>query len=245
MVDKKIMLEKKSFYMKIASLAVEICSEGEYSRKRCADYLIDKPERVDIVAKTSREEIKEEKEKGEQPLSDEYCEFVCLYRSIAEQLPSFDGFVFHGAAVEVGGRAYIFTAPSGTGKSTHVGLWREAFGEQVAVINGDKPVLRKKDGKFVVYSTAWAGKEGWHSNISAPLDAICLIRRGKENKIYPIKPSEYFDEIMGQVYIPKNSEAWLKTLSLMDELAQNTRFYLLECDISREAAELSFKTLTN
>ena len=239
------MLEKERFYINIGELAVEIAAGSTSQRRKCTDYLIDKPEKVDIVAKASHKEIMKEKANAEQPFSNEYCEFVCLYRSIAEQLPSFDGFVFHGAAIEANGKAYIFTAPSGTGKSTHIKLWMEIFGEQVKVINGDKPVLRKEGTDFAVCSTPWAGKENWHNNISVPLDAICLIRRGKENRIYPINPSEYFDEIMGQVYIPKNSEAWLKTLSLMDELALKTRFYLLECDISREAAELSYKTLTN
>ncbi len=239
------MLDKKSFYIKIADLAVQMNAENDFSRKKCVDYITEKPNILDIVAKTSFEEITEEKGKGEQAFSDGYCEFVCLYRSIAEQLPAFDGFVFHGAAVEVGGKAYIFTAPSGTGKSTHIRLWMETFGEQVRVINGDKPVLRKYGDRFTVCATPWSGKEEWQSNISAPLDAICLIRRGAENKIRPIYPSEYFDEIMRQIYVPKNGEAWLKTLSLADELAKNTRFYLLECNISKEAARLSFETLTN
>ena len=235
---------KNTFNIKIADLVVKINAMNEYSLKKCIDYTTDGNILPDITAKTTSLEIVEEKKLGETTFSDADCEFVCLYRSIAEQLPAYGGMVFHGAAVETGGKAYIFTAPSGTGKSTHIKLWMDVLGEQVKVINGDKPVLREKGGEFFVYSTPWAGNEGWHNNISAPLKPICLIRRGKENKIYPISPSEYFDEIMGQVYVPKDSEAWLKTLSLIDELAQNTDFYLLECDISEDAAKLSFETLT-
>ena len=148
----------EKFYLKIAELVAEIDSNYSSAKRRCVDYIVDAPERVDIVAKTSPNEIAVEKSKSAQDFSDEYCEFVCLYRSIAEKLPFFDGFVFHGAAVEVNGKAYVFTAPSGTGKSTHIKLWMDALGEKVRVINGDKPILRKKDGGFIVTLRRGRGK---------------------------------------------------------------------------------------
>ena len=231
-----------AFYIKLAELNVKMESRYDHTRRYCSDYIVE-PSDCQIVASTSEAEIDAESRLYEFPQSREYCEGICLYRSIAEQIPLLDRFVFHGAAVEANGKGYIFTAPSGTGKSTHIGLWMKLFGDKVSVINGDKPIVRITESGATVYSSPWAGKEGWSTNSFADIGGICLIRRGKENRIRRIAPSEYFDELMYQVYIPKNSEAMLKTLELMDALAKTVPFYLLECDISDDAARTSFEAM--
>lgn len=231
-----------AFYIKLAELNVKMESRYDHTRRYCSDYIVE-PSDCQIVASTSEAEIDAESQLYEIPQSREYCEGICLYRSIAEQIPLLDRFVFHGAAVEANGKGYIFTAPSGTGKSTHISLWTKLFGDKVSVINGDKPIVRITESGATVYSSPWAGKEGWSTNSFADIGGICLIRRGKENRIRRIAPSEYFDELMHQVYIPKNSEAMLKTLELMDALAKTVPFYLLECDISDDAARTSFEAM--
>lgn len=231
-----------AFYIRIADLNVRMESRYERTRHYCSDYIV-QPTDTDIVAVASKEEIDAEAKLHDELHGGEYFESICLYRAIAERLPLFDRFVFHGAAVAVDGKGYIFTAPSGTGKSTHVGLWMKHFGDRVSVINGDKPIIKIDDSVASVYSSPWAGKEGWKTNSFADIGGICLIRRGKENRIKKISPSEYFDELMHQVYIPKDSQAMLKTLELMDALAKRVPFYLLECDISEQAARTSFEAM--
>ncbi len=232
----------EAFYIKLAELIVKMESKYDHTHRYCSDYIVDAAD-CEIVAQTSDDEIDEELRLYEGPHSREYCEGICLYRSIAEQLPFFDRFVFHGAAIEANGKGYIFTAPSGTGKSTHISLWMKVFGDRVSIINGDKPIVRITESGATVYSSPWAGKEGWSTNSFADIGGICLIRRGDQNKIKRISPSEYFDELMHQVYIPKNSQAMLKTLELIDALAKVVPFYLLECDISEEAARTSFEAM--
>ena len=95
-----------------------------------------------------------------------------------------------------------------------------------------------------VCSTPWAGKERLERNTEAPLQAIVLLKRSTENKIRKISPKEYFSELAKQFYFPKNVEARLKTIDVVDKIFSCVPIYLLECDISREAAELSFNTLT-
>lgn len=73
---------------------------------------------------------------------DAYIESLALYQNITELLLARDVMQFHCSALEMDGRAYLFTAPSGTGKSTHVRLWRQVFGARVTVINDDKPLVR-------------------------------------------------------------------------------------------------------
>ena len=208
-------------------------------RDFCEDYLTDDG-KIDIKAVVSEAEINEEIGAYETRFSRQYCENVCLYRSIAEQLPELDRFVFHGAAVKAFDKGYIFTAPSGTGKTTHIKLLTKYFGDNITIINGDKPIIKIKEGLATVYSTPWAGKERWQTNTCAPLGGIIILRRGKINSIREISPTEYFSEIMKQVYIPKNGEMMLKTLELVDSLAKAVPFYLLECDMSYDAAKTSF-----
>ena len=73
-----------------------------------------------------------------------------FYRIICKKILSFDAMLMHCAAVSVDNEAYLFTAVSGTGKTTHINLWRKKFGDRFFVINGDKPIIRLIDGKFYV-----------------------------------------------------------------------------------------------
>ena len=238
------MSNERFFFVRLAELTVKIVHTHDAVRLHCRDYTVDSDRTPDIVAATAQNLIEAEKASADFPCSDSYCEDICIYRDIAEKMPLFDRAVFHGAAVEVDGRGYIFTAPSGTGKTTHIRLWLEHFADRVQIINGDKPILRLDGDGVSVCSTPWAGKERMERNTEAPLKAITLIKRSTENKITKISPKEYFSELARQFYLPKNVEARLKTLDIIDKILSDVPIYLLECDISREAAELSFRTLT-
>lgn len=93
----------------------------------------------DLVVCTSQADI--DRERDEAGYSDAYLETLAVYRQIAEWAPTQALMLMHGAVVEFSGRAYMFTAPSGTGKSTHVRLWRKHLGDAVRIINGDKPLV--------------------------------------------------------------------------------------------------------
>lgn len=223
--DLKISIEHKYDYMTLVG--------KDYT----ADF--DKP---DIYAKTDDSLIA--KENSATPTaSPQMCESICLYRNIAEQLPLFDRFVFHGAAIEHGGKAYIFTAPSGTGKTTHIRLWKKYLGDSVKIINGDKPII-KIDTSCTVYGTPWCGKEGYQQNSSAQIGAICVLKQSKTNSIKRIDNSQALGHLMHQVYMPQSPDALSLTLALIGKLIENVPIYLLECDISETAFKTSYQTLT-
>ncbi len=232
----------KSFNVKIADLKIEIEHKYDFLQKFCNDYKIDTADNFDIAVKSTDQEIA--KEHAAVPTADvALCESLCIYRAIAELLPDFDRFVFHGAAIEYKGEAYIFTAPSGTGKTTHINLWKKNLGNRVDVINGDKPII-KVDDIATVYGTPWAGKENLCRNTSAPLRAICILKQSETNDIRSLDRSQAVNYLMQQVYLPKNEKALSKTLSLLGRLIQNTPVYLLECDISDVAFKTAFEILT-
>lgn len=226
----------------LGGLKVAIEHNYGYMSHFCKDYIaqFDKP---DIIAKADKNAILKEKELvPSAPI--ESCESLCIYRAIGEQLPNFDRFVFHGAAIEYNGKAYLFTAPSGTGKTTHINLWKQYLGDKVDIINGDKPIIYVGD-KSTVYGTPWAGKEGYQRNASAPLKAVCIIKQSKTNSITRLEKGDAVNHLMRQVYLPQDPIVLSKTLALLGKIIENTPVYILQCDISEQAFEISYKTLTN
>ncbi|MBQ6432191.1 MAG: hypothetical protein IJJ99_10010 [Oscillospiraceae bacterium] len=235
---------EKQIYISLAGLTVEI----NYLRKRIPcffrDYLIEKPENgVDIVATATPEGVEEEL--ATEPTSGAFnAETACLFRCIAERSPYFGSFLFHSAAIAYEGEGYLFGALSGTGKSTHISLWREYLGDRVEIVNGDKPLLRMTGEEPEICSTPWAGKEGWQINEIVPLRGICLLCRGDENKIERVEPKDCMRLIIQQVYLPRDKQALVLTLDLLDRILRKTPVYLLHCDMTEEAVKTSFPALT-
>ena len=232
------------FFIKIAGLTVKISSLYPLSKELCRDYLTEPSQNPDILVNVSKEQLQYELETAKEPTTCEYAEFICIYRAIAEKLPSFGAFVFHGAAISYKDGAYLFTAPSGTGKSTHILLWRKYLGKAVDIINGDKPVIRITDDGILVCSTPWAGKENWQKNRTLPLSAITFLSRSKEPSISQENPANCLKKIMNQIYMPKNSESLAKTLELIDLMLSRIPVYRLGCDISEQSVKVAFEGLT-
>ena len=230
------------FTIELSKLNIGVSSIYDYSEKFCEEYLTNaKP---DFSVRTTEEKIDKEIEISEFTPKRDYAESICLYREIAEIIPNYDRCVFHGACIEYEGAGFIFTAVSGTGKSTHIRLWQKFLGsDKVQIINGDKPILHVEEEGTTIYSTPYAGKEGWQNHSSAPLKAICLLKRGMENKIYRVASSDIITDIFNQIYRPYDTAAVIKTLELLDRLLK-LPVYILECDISEEAVKTSFETLT-
>lgn len=188
-----------------------------------------------------RSYIEEENPDG---FSDAYIESLALYQNIAELLLARDVMQFHCSALEMDGRAYLFTAPSGTGKSTHVRLWRQVFGARVTVINDDKPLVRlQKDGSWRVYGTPYGGKHNLQTNTSQTLCGIVMLERGAENKIERVTPQDAYVTLMAQTYHSiQTPERILHAMDLVGSLA-NLPVFRLQCNISQQAVQVAYEAL--
>ena len=233
---------------KIADICIEICSIYEDVHNLCKNYLFyGNPE---FTVKTTQSDIEYERNKSEtedikegisiRSFSDSYLETLAIYRQIAEKMIDFGIILFHGSVVAVDGIGYLFTAKSGTGKSTHTRLWREYFGERAIMVNDDKPLLRIKNDGVQVYGTAWDGKHRLSSNISVPLKSICILTRAKGNNIENISKNDAYPVILQQVYRPKSVENMKKLLLCIDELSSKVKFYRLSCNMDISAAEVAY-----
>ena len=118
------------------------------------------------------------------------------------------------------------------------------YPDDVAIINGDKPIIHLSPDGALVCSTPWAGKEDWNANRIVPLHGICLVKRAEVNSIRKIDPKQYLSALFRQVYVPMDAEARLLTLDLLDKLSKTVQFYLLECNISPDAAKCSYEMLS-
>lgn len=236
------------FHIKLADMVIRIEPIFDYIKEYCKEYITDEPEDFTVTIKAAdisfeREcSIKEAAKEGSSVIefSDAYLETLAVYRQIAEKLPKFHVLLFHGSVIAVDMAGYLFTAASGTGKSTHTRLWREFFGGRAIMVNDDKPLLRVTENGIISYGTPWNGKHRLSTNISVPLKAICVLTRDKVNHIEEIQPGEAYQMLLQQTYRPSDKASMVQTLELIDEMMKHTRFYKLGCNMNLEAAKVAF-----
>lgn len=177
-------------------------------------------------------------------LSLDQLELCAVQRRIVSCLSCEGIILFHGSAICVDGRTYIFTAPSGSGKSTHSRLWRELLTDHdVVMVNDDKPFLKVEEGRVIAYGSPWRGKEGLGCNMSAPVEAICCISQGTENAIREATPEEMYPIFFEQSFRPFDKTGTENHLHDLDILTRSVRLYKLTCNVSPEAARLSYETM--
>lgn len=153
-----------------------------------------------------------------------------ILRKFSNALLDFDTLLMHGAVVAVDNKSYLFTAPSRTGKSTHIGLWLNYL-PNAFVVNGDKPFINfHPDGNIYACGSPWAGKENMYTNTMVPLNSIIYIERAENNYIEQISFSEAFPLLLQQVYRPENKDMLLKTLRLIKRLHPMVSFYRFQCN---------------
>ena len=228
--------------IRIAELNIDIVNRGKYIEKLSEKYITDF-DTADIAINTSDDEIRAELNATEYQFSADYCEATAIYRKIGYSLPLFDAFIFHAATFRFENKGIALVAASGTGKSSHMQNWIKLYGDKVEVINGDKPVVRIKDGKPFAFGTPWCGKENLSKNDSVELTDICFIVRGKENKIRLLSGEDIAIRLLNQVVIPKGSKNIIKTLDLINTMINSCRIWEIKCTTDISSAEVSSKAI--
>ena len=233
-----------AFMMEVAGSVFAVQPLFESTRAYCADYLTDRePEfsvavdRADLVQEQRLLDIEADEEGlKRRKFSDMFLERSVIQRRVAEALIGKDTLMLHGSTVAVDGQAYLFTAPCGTGKSTHTRLWREVFGDRAVMVNDDKPFLRITSDGVLACGSPWTGKHGLGSNVSFPMKGICILSRGSENRIRILAPEDAADFLRSQCFVPEDSEQAGRALELLDRLIRMVSLWQMECTKQPEAA---------
>lgn len=236
------------FYVTIAEKIIQINSLYSCVKEYCKNYLTtdsNLTKNPDFIISICENDILYEQRKSEaddiksgipvRHFSNEYLETLAVYRKIAENMVDYDTLLFHGSVVAVDGEGYLFTAKSGTGKSTHTRLWREHFGNKAVMINDDKPLLKVTKKGVIAYGTPWNGKHKLGENTSAPLKAICILERDSTNHIISVEKSKVYPMLIQQVYRPSEPVKLSKTLDLIDAMAEKIKLYRLCCNMENDA----------
>lgn len=242
----------EQFTIRIAGRTITVNSLYASTRKYCEAYTCEAV--PDFVVEITHQDIATEQKIVNQEhaveglpirkIDERLLERTALQRKIAEKLFEYDTILFHGSVIAVDAEAYLFTAKSGTGKSTHTRLWREIFGERAVMVNDDKPFLQIMENSVRVYGSPWNGKHGLGTNIDVPLKAICILERGEQNEIQRITANEAVSMLFQQSNRPQQAYLLPKYLEILEGISQKIAFYRLRCNMDPEAAMIAYQTMS-
>ena len=173
---------------------------------------------------------------------DPFLERAAIQRAFAEHLLERKIILLHGSALALDDKGYLFTARSGTGKSTHTRLWREVFGSRVQMVNDDKPFAQLTSTGITVWGSPWSGKHGLDTNIGVPLAGICLLERGAENIIRQAEPAALKELLKG--FRPRTEAQAAAYEALLEQLLQQVPLWQLSCNKNPEAAKVAFEAMS-
>lgn len=213
---------------------------GGRTLKQAEQYRVDDREETDIRIYHNAERL----QATHPHLSLDDCEYISSATSFYNQLIRFQGIMLHSCCVVVDDRAYLFSAPSGTGKSTHVQLWLELLGDRAYVLNDDKPALRIIDGKVYAYGTPWSGKYDCSRNACVPVGGIAVLKRAEDNSIRSLSPTEALFPILNQTNRPKTGYLMSLCLENINAILPKVPVYELSCNMDISAARLSYETMS-
>lgn len=228
--------------IKVADLIVEMDVSSDFLVSRLGPYLCDESEAADITIDVSKQfYIDRQKENPQMTLGE--CECLWSGGYFYEQLAKFGGVMLHASCVEYEGKAYLFSARSGTGKSTHTHLWLKYL-PGARIINDDKPAIRCIDGVYYAYGTPWSGKNDESVNVGVPISGIAFLTRG-ENSIKKVPGFMALKPFMDQTVRPNDKELMSKALDIINGILTDIPIYHLTCDMSEEAVRTSYEGMRN
>lgn len=223
----------------IAGLQVDMEASGRTQRQAAA-YAAPASGQPDVVLRCDVQWLLRHNPGIKDP---ELAEYLGIGTLFARELLDHQGFQLHASSVVLDGKAYLFSAPCGTGKSTHTEKWVRLFGAKY--LNDDKPALRCVDGIWTAYGTPWSGKHDLSTPMGAPLGGIAFVCRGNSNQISKISPKQALPWLMSQSVCALPRDKMQRFLELVDALLRSVPVWKLHCLNNDEAAYISHATMTH
>ena len=233
--------------MEVAGLAAYVQPMFFSTREYCRPYLTERqPEFFvevtgeDLIRQQAALDLEADEEGlRRRTFTDPFLERMVIQEKIAGKLLERDTLLLHGSTVAVDGQAYLFTAPCGTGKSTHTRLWREQFGDRAVMVNDDKVFLQLREQGVWACGSPWTGKHGIGNNISVPLNGICFLQRRTENRIQKALPEKWLPELIHQCFLPDERYS-----PLVGQLARRIPLWEMSCTKDPQAATIAYEAMS-
>jgi hypothetical protein len=228
---------------RIADIAASFRGEGQRLREQWADYQVSGDQAPEIIIDISSRHIDQLKKENPDLSADE-CASAVISSWFYEALFGFEGFRLHASAVVLDGKAYLFSAPSGTGKSTHTSLWLEYFGRDRAhIINDDSPIIRRVGNQYIAYGSPWSGSSNLNMSDSAPIQAIAFIERSQNNWIHPLSEEEAVFCLLNQARRTAVTTRLDNMLSLFGGLIQKVPIYRMGCTMGFSSVSKAYSAM--
>lgn len=228
---------------KIAGIIVDMNVHFPHLKSQGEDYKYSGPEPADVTIRLSPEFY--EQKLAENPHLDyEMIEYIWMGSEFYNALIHFNGMLLHSSCVVYNNEAYLFSAPCGTGKSTHTQLWLKRF-DGAYILNDDKPAIRLTENGVYAYGTPFSGKTNLNVNKGVPIKGICVLERDSYNHIEPIEPDDALFCILNQTVRPFNEEDMDKMLSTLDAVMKAVPVYRLYCNMELDAPETAYNGMNS
>lgn len=222
----------------IADVIVDFDVQYPRLQRQIEDYKYDGDRKTNIKVRFTEQFFKD-RLKDFPHLDCDSIEYMFLGAEYYTALIHFNGMMLHSSCVVYDGKAYLFSAPSGTGKSTHTQLWLKRF-PGAYILNDDKPAIRITENGIYAYGTPFSGKTDLNVNTGVPIGGICVIERGETNSIRRIATDEALFNIMNQTVRPYKEEEMDKMLHTLEKVVSNVPVYRLSCNMELSAAEVAY-----
>lgn len=153
-----------------------------------------------------------------------------------------DAMILHSSVIACAGRGIVFTAPSGTGKSTQAELWHKYRGADI--LNGDRTILRRQNNHYYGWGSPYAGSSNIFKNESVPLAAIVVLRQAPANSIHRLNMREACLYLLSEMSISGwNKNVVERQTDWMIHLLETIPVYRLDCLPDQSAVDLLSATL--
>lgn len=223
------------FKIKMAGAIPEIDNKNSHVKEYCKDFMTDaspcfrvsvSQKEIDLYVATC----------GIPNIEDDVAERILIFRKIAARLAVGGRFLLHSAVVDYCNMGVAFVAPRGVGKTTHALLWKEAFGNKVKIVNGDKPIIRRKDDAYVAYSSPWKGKEGFGEKKATSLKAVVFLERGDMPKVIRMSPQDAATFVLKQTIYPDDVSYYDSFACEIARFCRDVPMYLAMVNTREESA---------
>ncbi len=225
-----------AFY-KICDLCVEMSPTFDELAERAKPFLCEKQE-ADITIPLPTDKSKQLAE--ETGLTVPLAEYQLSCLAFCKEILHRGGFVLHASAVKYGDSVYLFSAPSGVGKSTHAHIWERKYGAKI--INDDKPAIMIKNGRAIAYGTPWCGSGFVRENESGNVKVLYFIRRAQHNRAFKLDSETKTYLLLESMLRPSDEKSMDSLCEYIDAFVKSCPIMGLECNMLPQAAETAYKS---
>ena len=227
----------------IAGLVTELEPKYDYTKRLAEPFIYEGDRPADISLKITDEYYDDLRRRAVPSASDGELENFAFSTLFNRRAIPFKTMLVHSSAIVCDGKAYLFSADSGVGKSTHTRLWLKAFGDKVHILNDDKPVVRLDGEQVIVCGTPFDGGSGIAVGGNYPLGAIIFIERGERNFFRVPDNKEIIRRLYFQTAHMVSAQTADKMLGNFSLLLSMAKCYVFSCNTDISAAHTAYDFL--